>query len=140
MNKKFDISLTKQEFRYLLDLVYIGNWILNAARGEDRINEYDKIESLIFSLCKKIGFKELSDDKTGTIPSWEYQNGGIHEAIMDYEDTVFFGILAEELAQRDISYAAPEVDKTSELQRLIEKYLENFNSNGIENVYVEEEA
>ena len=28
------IDLTNKEFRYLLDLVYIGNWVLNSIRGE----------------------------------------------------------------------------------------------------------
>ena len=30
------IDLTAKEFRRLLDLVYIGNWVLNSTRGEDR--------------------------------------------------------------------------------------------------------
>ena len=34
------------------------------------------------------------------VPSRAFADGGIHEAIMDYEDTVFFEILAEELARR----------------------------------------
>ena len=46
------IELTTGEFRQLLDLVYIGNWILNSTRGDDRIEEYDRIESKLFGLCK----------------------------------------------------------------------------------------
>ena len=30
------IEFTKKEFRRLLDMVYIGNWILNSTRGDDR--------------------------------------------------------------------------------------------------------
>ena len=41
------IELTEQQYRYLLDLVYIGNWVLNSTREEDRIKEYDQVESLI---------------------------------------------------------------------------------------------
>jgi hypothetical protein len=33
-------------------------------------------------------------------PSAAFENGGIHEAIADYEDSIFFEILAEELAAR----------------------------------------
>ena len=29
------IDLSKKEFRRLLDMVYIGNWILNSTRGDD---------------------------------------------------------------------------------------------------------
>ena len=39
-----DIRLTNKEFRLLLDLVYIGNWVLNSTRGEDRFAPYDDLE------------------------------------------------------------------------------------------------
>ena len=32
-----EIKLTEKQFRRLLDLVYIGNWVLNSTRGDDRI-------------------------------------------------------------------------------------------------------
>ena len=35
------IDLSKKEFRRLLDMVYIGNWILNSTRGDDRFEDYD---------------------------------------------------------------------------------------------------
>lgn len=46
-----NIELTQQQFRYLLDLVYIGNWVINSTREDDRIKEYDQVESLVFSHC-----------------------------------------------------------------------------------------
>ena len=42
------IDLTAKEFRLLLDMVYIGNWVLNSTRGDDRFQEYDNIESKLF--------------------------------------------------------------------------------------------
>ena len=36
-----NIQLSQKEFRHLLDLVYIGNWILNSTRGLDRFEAYD---------------------------------------------------------------------------------------------------
>ena len=48
-----NIELTDREFRLLLDMVYIGNWILNSARGGRRIREYDELESKIFAHCAK---------------------------------------------------------------------------------------
>ena len=35
------IELTDLEYRRLLDMVYVGNWVLNSARGMDRITDYD---------------------------------------------------------------------------------------------------
>ena len=46
-----ELHLTEKQYRRLLDLVYIGNWVLNSARGDDRIRDYDKVESLVFSHC-----------------------------------------------------------------------------------------
>ena len=44
------LDLTTKEFRRLLDLVYIGNWILNSIRGEDRFRHYDrKASSSVFA-------------------------------------------------------------------------------------------
>ena len=39
------VDLTSAEFRQLLDMVYIGNWVLNSARGDDRITEYEDRKS-----------------------------------------------------------------------------------------------
>ena len=46
-----ELRMTQKQFRRLLDLVYIGNWVLNSTRGNDRIKEYDDVESLVFAHC-----------------------------------------------------------------------------------------
>ena len=46
------VNLTTKEFRRLLDLVYIGNWVLNSIRGSDRFSDYDQVESKLFGLCR----------------------------------------------------------------------------------------
>ena len=52
-----EIKLTEKQFRRLLDLVYIGNWVLNSTRGDDRIRQYDQVESLIFSTARAIAWR-----------------------------------------------------------------------------------
>ena len=53
------LELSKKEFRRLLDLVYIGNWILNSTRGDDRFADYDDLESKLFALCREQGMDTL---------------------------------------------------------------------------------
>ena len=53
------IDLTPKEFRRLLDLVYIGNWVLNSTRGDDRFQDYDDLESKLFALCRTNGMDEV---------------------------------------------------------------------------------
>ena len=131
-----NIELTDKEFRRLLDLVYIGNWILNAARGDDRIKDYDDLESKIFAQCARSrrfhSLFEIVDDEV--YPSRAFEEGGIHEAIMDYEDIVFFDILAEELAIRDLGGSPMDEIGIAQLETRIIDYMNEFEENGLDNV------
>lgn len=133
-----NIELTEKEFRRLLDLVYVGNWILNSTRGEDRFEDYDIMQEKLFALCTKNGMNALITRWQGHIfPSRAYENGGIHEAIADYEDAVFFDILAEELARRDLNCLDSEPEEYPELAVRMDAYLDEFEKNGIENLTLE---
>lgn len=130
------LELTEKQYRRLLDLVYIGNWVLNSARGDDRIQEYDKVESLVFSHCLSHGMTPLVELYNGElIPSRAFAEGGIHEAILAYEDAMFFEILAQELALRDMEDQGRAGD-TEELENRVEDYLGEFEQNGTENITV----
>ena len=130
-----NIELTEKEFRRLLDLVYIGNWVLNSTRGEDRFEDYEIIQEKLFALCAKNGMNALITRWHGHIfPSNAYENGGIHEAIADYEDAVFFDILAEELARRDLNCIDSTPEEDPELAARMDAYLDEFEKNGIDNL------
>lgn len=132
------LEFTEKEFRRLLDMVYIGNWVLNSTRGTDRFADYDKIESKIFSQCAKNNMPSLFEIRNGKVlPSKAFENGGIHEAIIDYEDTIFFEILAEELARKDMNFEPVTPDNFDELTSRIDEYIEEFEQNGMENVTLE---
>lgn len=133
------IELSEKEYRRLLDMVYIGNWILNSTRGTDRFEDYDKVESRIFSYCKEHGMAALVEQWQGNIvPSRAFSEGGIHEAIMDYEDAVFFDILAEELARRDMDYAPISNQNYDELVARMDEYMAEFEQNGTDRLQVED--
>lgn len=132
------IELTDKEFRRLLDLVYIGNWILNSTRGDDRFVDYDMVQEKLFSLCAAQDMPALIERWQGHVfPSRAFEDGGIHEAIADYEDAVFFDILAEELARRDLGLEETEPEDPEELNGRIEEYLDEFEKNGLGGVTVE---
>ena len=133
-----NIELTDKEFRRLLDLVYIGNWILNSTRGEDRFEDYDLLQEKFFAICAKNGMRQLVETYMGHyFPSKAYEEGGIHEAIADYEDAVFFDILAEELARRDMLEENLSQDDLGELASRMDDYMDEFEKNGIDNLCIE---
>ena len=133
-----NIELTDKEYRRLLDLVYIGNWILNSTRGDDRFEDYDLLQEKLFALCAKNGMRSLIQTWHGHIfPSRAYEDGGIHEAIADYEDAVFFNILAEELARRDLGLVETDPEDFTELSARMEEYLDEFDKSGLDTVTVD---
>jgi len=128
------IELTNKEFRRLLDLVYIGNWVLNSTRGNDRFADYDNLESKIFAYSPA-----LSEPWNGTIvPSRAYAEGGIHEAIAYYEDNVFYEILAEELSRRDMDYPEINEENYDEIMDRMQQYMEVFQISGVDRLVLEE--
>ncbi len=133
-----NIELSKKQFRRLLDMVYIGNWVLNSTRGEDRIRDYDEVESLLFSHCLQEGMPSLVELYKGElIPSRRFADGGIHEAIMAYEDAVFFEILAQDLALRDMNDEQPTQENYEELTQRMNEYLGEFSQYGTEHINIE---
>jgi hypothetical protein len=132
------LELTTKQYRRLLDLVYIGNWILNSTRGDDRIGDYDEVESLLFSAAVRQGMESLAEVCDGeAVPSKAFAEGGIHEAIIDYENTVFFDILAEELARRDMAEEPETPDEFEELARRIDAYIMEFEEHGTDNILLD---
>ena len=133
------IELTTKEFRRLLDLVYMGNWVLNSIRGDDRFADYDQVESKLFGLCQGTGMQALVEKWEGQdIPSRAYAEGGIHEAIACYEDAVFYEILAEELSRRDMNYADITQDNYDEIVGRMERYMEEFRLSGVDRLTLED--
>ena len=131
-----ELKLTQKQFRRLLDLVYIGNWVLNSTRGDDRIREYDEVESRVFAHCLDHGMAKLVELYEGElIPSRAFAEGGIHEAIMAYEDVTFFEILAEELALRDLG--EPTRENSEAILDRMERYMGEFEENGTDHITVE---
>ena len=133
------IELTNKEFRRLLDLVYIGNWVLNSTRGDDRFADYDHVESKLFGLCQGTPMHQLVEKWEGEdIPSRAFADGGIHEAIACYEDAVFYEILAEELSRRDMEYPLITEENYDEIVSRMEQYMDEFRSCGVDRLILEE--
>ena len=133
------IDLTPKEFRLLLDMAYIGNWVLNSTRGDDRFQEYDSIESKLFGLCRDTSLHALVEQWEGQdVPSRAFVEGGIHEAIAYYEDNVFYEILAEELSRRDMDYPDITDENYEEIMTRMDDYMDEFEASGVDHLVLEE--
>ena len=132
------LELTTKQFRRLLDMAYIGNWVLNSTRGDDRFCDYDEVESILFEKAAAEGMAVLAEVYEGeVVPSRAFVEGGIHEAIIEYENNVFFDILAEDLARRDMEQENVDQNDTNELLNRMEEYMTEFEMHGTDNISLE---
>ena len=71
------------------------------------------------------------------IPSRAFADGGIHEAIADYEDVAFYEILAEEMALRDMDGEPLTRENYEQLMVRIDTYLDEFDQHGTDHISVD---
>ena len=96
------------------------------------------MESLLFAQARAEGMGVLAEDWQGeVVPSRAFVVGGIHEAIVEYENNVFFEILAEDLARRDMDDAPIDESNYDELNRRIDAYIAEFEEHGTDNILVD---
>ena len=132
------LELTTKQYRRLLDMAYIGNWVLNSTRGDDRFRDYDEVESMLFEQAAAEGMAVLAEVWEGeVVPSRAFVEGGIHEAIIEYENNVFFDILAEDLARRDMEQENMDQNDTNELLERMEEYMTEFELHGTDRLSVD---
>ena len=96
------------------------------------------MESLLFAKAAQEGMPTLAEQYMGEIiPSRAFAEGGIHEAIMEYENNVFFEILAEDLARRDMDDVPIDESNYEELASRIDAYIDEFEAHGTDNITVD---
>ena len=89
------------------------------------------------AVCRENGMASLVERWNGEdVPSRAFSDGGIHEAIADYEDTVFYEILAEELARRDMDYQPVSNENYDALVSRMDDYIAEFEAHGTDNISI----
>jgi hypothetical protein len=144
------INFTKNEYRLLLDMVEMAEWVLNAHRTDpsDEVKKYSELYQRILSHAKEMGFENLiTFDKNldGYFATAEYEESEHMRYIEEFEDDVFWEALPHRLAVRDLVQQFGEkkytemgfeerVSKIFELEAIYNKELEE---NGIDNMRFE---
>jgi hypothetical protein len=143
------INFTKKQFKDLIKMVYIGNWVINAVRGGEgdkkRIEKYEILENYVFSFAKDFGLENLVeyDEKYKKFfPTDELWEGEARELIDYYDEDIFWEELIHRMAERDFfrEYGWDKISKMKLEERIrkdhpfLEKYYDEIGNNGIENL------
>jgi L-rhamnose mutarotase len=144
------INFTKKEYRLLLDMVEMAEWVLNAHKtaSSDEIKKYSDLYQKILSYAKDMGFENLivyEKDLDGYFATAEYEESEHMRYIEEFEDDVFWDALPHRLAERDLIKEVGEkkyeemefVERASKLVEIEYFYYKELEDNGIDNLYFE---
>ncbi len=138
-----DLNLTREQYEKLLELVYLGNWLINAYRTDDYLEDYSDVVSLIFSQAGKAGLEEKAvRDERGEkyLPSFDFEES-LHDYIGEYDSFCFWEELINRLAEREAikEFGSLPLDKI-DLDEFLEKknkylrvYEQEVEENGLKN-------
>ncbi|WP_295624101.1 hypothetical protein [uncultured Nitrosomonas sp.] len=148
MNMK--INITKKEYRLLLDVLYLGDWMLTA-HDQEELPEKEKYQDVIqkfYSYAEEMGYGNLIEaDKESNkyYETREYEDTSkVSEIIENYDNATFWDELVSGLAMRDaketegidaIKKMSPE-KRIELLHSLEEKYHEEFMANDLTNLKI----
>jgi len=145
------IEFTKKQFKSLLKLAYLGNWMANANRTDDMIKEYEDLEDYIFSFAKDFGFKKYVDDEDADqgkfFPTRLFEeNTDVSKLHEEYDDATFWDEIIDRLTDRDFfrKYGVDKIkkmDRNERWEKLFEfekKYADEFRKYGIERLEIRE--
>jgi len=133
------LELTAEEFRKLIELAYLGEWMINAQHDP----EYQD-EAAGALVQKLLGAHQLPnvdlDDETGEYfmkAAWTERL--YDEYILDYDDHTFWDELTERLALRDLArergVSADQINRDDdllELRPLEERYRSELEEHGLD--------
>jgi len=139
--KKVNLELSAEQYKELLKLVFTGNWVME---DPENIVLNDLVQQ-IFAKAKDAGLEKLiAFDKEMNLyqPTVDFEDEVV-EIIDDYEEECFWDHLIYRMADRDLSEQMGEKadnltneEKIELIDPLSEKYVKEFEENGLANVVI----
>jgi hypothetical protein len=144
------INVTKNEYRSLIDMIYIADWVLTSFKSEDgpEINKYKEVMQKFYALAKDMGMEKLikfDKELNGYTETHEFEDTSeCHQFIDEYDNDSFWERLIEQLTTRDMQekFGGKETrdkdpDKYFEQYAAIEmKYMTEFEENDLDNLTI----
>ncbi len=143
------INFTKREYRTLLEMLYLADWMLHAHVAGHTEDAYHTLEQKIMSFASEFGCEDLVEHSKSFneyFPTRTFEEAGaIRGYINDYNDATFWDELISRLAERDIfrKHTDEELNRMTGEDRgtlfwQSEKhYADEFSINGLDRIKIE---
>ncbi len=146
------INFTKKEYRQLLDMVYVADWMMNAHATcpEEKHEEYAALREKICSHYKEMGAEDIieyCEELGGHFELSEYDEILHNKFIAPYDDKTFWDELMERLAERDVvktigleRYGSLDAgDQITMLGKMRGFYEHEFGVHGLERIKLDDD-
>ena len=135
--KEINIKFNTDQFKALLKLVYLGEWILNSHldRKDDKLTIEEEVEQMIYSSNTEPGVVEFEDDLQMYFPTRDFEEK-MQIFIDEYDNFNFWEELAYQLADRDSKIELGDKFEKIDAREFIKihhKYLEVYTQEFIKN-------
>lgn len=142
------ISITKDEYKTLLDVFHIATWVLYANNNEKTTEKakYDVLEQKILKLATEFGYEKYVDFEakdSAYIYSEEFEKDTpAKKFIEEFEDETFWDEITTRLTRRDlVKKLGLDMIKSMDLAERIKEesligkeYYDEFVKNGLSNL------
>ena len=140
-----NVELNPDEYRKLVELAYMGEWMINAHHDPDFQDE--AASKVLQQLLASGSLDNVTEDpETGEhLMDTDWTERIYDDYIADYDDHVFWDELVERLAQRDLAgergVNADSINRDDdlfELRPLEERYRLELEENGLDRLHIRE--
>jgi hypothetical protein len=134
-----NLPLEPEELKRLVELAYLGEWIVNAHHDPDfQDDELSAVVQKVLGAAKIKGVdKDIESGQYYLDTGWSERL--YDQYIVDYDDHIFWDELTERLAQRDLSHQRgvpmDEISRDEDiraLRPLEDRYRQELEENGID--------
>ena len=141
------LDITKEQFKELLKLAILGEWVENTVPDESEKKESEIIQKL-FSLAKDFGYSnyvEFDDESKRYFITEDFENDtNIFDIISNYHEYALWEGLVLEFSRRELvaKYGEEKVESMSDEERIekeipfINKYEKEFRESGLDNLEI----
>lgn len=139
------IDLTKEQYRNLIELLFLGNWLANASRtgakGDEHLEKYEELEEHILSFAKQFNAEDVIKHNGFYYTTMEFEES-LMPIVEEYDENTFWEQLSLRLAKRDLLREIGPIRelKDEHLERqyeIEEQYETEFEKNGLKNLVIQ---
>ena len=136
------IDLTNEQYRKLLVLIFLGEWMANTADAQEtELTDVQDVADYLYTMAPQFGAEDWVEycNECGGHHGNQTMEDALVPVLNDYEEETFWDMLSYHLAYRDVMLTSgPDRELSSAMEmrlwRRKEQYDQEFQKHGLDHV------